>query len=51
MADVPVRKDEGGLAWDRYSDGVEIEFTALLEKDNPDAKPRRHGKTDIRNAD
>jgi hypothetical protein len=50
MADVPMRKDDGGLAWDRYPDGVKIEYTALAEKDNPDAKPRR-GKTDIRKAE
>jgi hypothetical protein len=49
MAKVPLRKDTG-FAWNQYFDGVEIEYTPLAEKDNPDAEPRRHGAaTDIRN--
>lgn len=50
MANVPVRKDSKlELEWNRYFDGTEIVYEALGEKDNPDAKPRRHGEnTDIR---
>ena len=50
MADVPMRKDDK-FSWNKYYDGVDIVYEALAEKDNPDAKPRRHGAgTDIRNA-
>jgi hypothetical protein len=50
MANVAVRKDNKlELEWNRYFDGTEIVYEALLEKDNPDANPRCHGQsTDIR---
>jgi hypothetical protein len=36
------------LEWNRYFDGTDIVYEALAEKDNLDAKPRRHGeKVDI----
>jgi hypothetical protein len=45
MADVPLEKDgKEGVIWDQYSDGQPIVYEALDEKDNPDAKPRQHGK-------
>jgi len=49
MANVPVRKsDKLELEWNCYFDGSEIVYEALAEKDNPDAKLRRHGeKVDI----
>lgn len=48
MATVPLREDNG-FVWNKYFDGVEIEYTALAEKDNPEAKPRRDGAAvDIR---
>ena len=51
MGKVPQRKDTG-IVYDRYFDGDEIQYTALREGDNPDAKPRRHGAAiDIRDAD
>jgi len=51
MANVPVNKsDKRDLAWNKYFDGTDIEYVALKEKDNLEAKPRVHGKrgTDLR---
>jgi len=45
MANVPVNKShKRDLAWNKYFDGTEIVYEALKEKDNPEAKPRLHGK-------
>ena len=50
MSDVPMRKDPK-FCWDKYYDGAEIIYEALAERDNKDAKPRRHGHgTNIRDA-
>jgi hypothetical protein len=44
MSKVPLRNDEH-VWWDTYYDGAAIVYEAVHERDNKEAKPREHGRT------